>query len=112
MTRIFTALLVVAFLSSCGGGSNRSGGPVARSASGPIATACLQAGRKAASRERCGCVQSVANASLSSSDQRRGASFFSNPQSAQDIRQSDNASNEAFWKRWKAFGAQAAKVCS
>lgn len=112
MTRIFSALLIVLFVSSCGGGgSDRNRGSVARVASGPIATACLQAGRKAATRQRCGCVQSVANSQLSGSDQRRGAAFFSNPQKAQDTRQSDNAANEAFWLRWKAFGSEAAQIC-
>ncbi|HCI07146.1 MAG TPA: hypothetical protein DE314_07275 [Sulfitobacter sp.] len=77
-----------------------------------MASACRAAGRKEASRARCGCVQAVANRSLSSSEQQRGVPFFSNPQRTQDVRQSDTASNERFWKKWKAFGTQAGRMCT
>ena len=121
MIRLITALSVVALVGACGGSryssSNASG---ARSvyksasvqfASGPISSACQSAGHKQASRSRCGCVQAVANRSLSRSDQIRGASFFKDPQKAQDTRQSDNAASERFWKKWKAYGDDAARVC-
>lgn len=80
-------------------------------ARGPIARACLASGRDAASSARCGCVQAVANRSLSASDQRRGVKFFDDPHSAQETRQSDNPTSEAFWLRWKAFGDQAGRLC-
>ncbi|MCT4553214.1 MAG: arginine transporter [Pelagimonas sp.] len=83
----------------------------ARFASGPIANACLQAGRKAANRQLCGCVQHVADRSLSSADQRRAVGFFADPHSAQEIRQSDGSRNEAFWQRYKAFAARAEQTC-
>ena len=121
MIRLITALSVVALVGACGGSryssSNASG---ARSvyksasvqfASGPISSACQSAGHKQASRSRCGCVQAVANRSLSRSEQIRGASFFKDPQKAQDTRQSDNAASERFWKKWKAYGDDAARVC-
>ena len=102
-------------LVACGGGisSNRgdSGGTQVRVASGGISDACLRAGRSGASRKRCGCIQAVANSDLTSSDQRLAVSFFSDPHRAQEIRQSDNPRNEAFWKRYKAFAARAEKVC-
>ena len=86
--------------------------PTVAFAQGPISRACLSAGRDAASRARCGCVQAVADQSLSAADQRRGAKFFSDPHQAQVIRQSDNPSNEAFWLRWKAFGDSAGRQCT
>ena len=127
MLRLITALSVVAFVAACGGSrysSNNASGArtVYKSATpsaarpvlfaaGPIASACQSAGRKQASRSRCGCVQAVANFNLSTIDQRRGAVFFKDPQKAQDLRQSDNAGNERFWKKWKAYGADAARLC-
>ncbi|MEO1308894.1 MAG: hypothetical protein AAFV38_13495, partial [Pseudomonadota bacterium] len=64
-----------------------------------------------ASRELCRCLQYVADQTLTSRDQRKGAKFFSEPQRAQDTRQSDRASNEAFWKKWKNFGSTAQAIC-
>ena len=81
-------------------------------AQGPISRACMSAGRAQASRARCGCVQAVADQSLSGSDQRRGAKFFDDPHRAQETRQSDNPGNEAFWLRWKAFGERAGRLCT
>lgn len=127
MIRLITALSVVALVASCGGtrysssnsASNRaifksSNAPSSSAlfASGPIATACRKADRKQASRSRCGCVQAVANRSLNAREQSRGASFFNDPQKSQDLRQSDNPANERLWLKWKAFGAEAARVCT
>ena len=81
-------------------------------AQGPIKRACMAAGRSKASAARCGCVQAIANGQLSTTDQRRGAGFFSDPHQAQVVRQSDHPGDEAFWLRWKAFGQRAASVCS
>jgi len=79
---------------------------------GPIESACLRSDRQAANRSLCDCIQSVADHSLSYGDQRRAAQFFSNPQRAQDVRQSDRSSDEAFWLRYKAFGANAESFCT
>ncbi|ASP23126.1 arginine transporter [Antarctobacter heliothermus] len=102
-------------LVACGGGnsSKRSYGaaPQVRVSSGPISDACLRAGRSGATRQRCGCIQSVANSDLTSSDQRLAATFFADPHRAQETRQSDNPRNEAFWKRYKAFAARAESAC-
>ncbi len=112
MTRVIAGVLITALLAGCGGNrADRERTVVARSASGPISAACLVAGRKGATRARCGCVQGVANITLSGGDQRLGASFFNDPHRAQEIRQSDNGAHEAFWERWKAFGDQAARQC-
>jgi hypothetical protein len=111
MTKIVVSVLVLALLSACGSRNDRERGTVARSASGPIASACLQAGRKSATRQLCGCVQAVANDKLSASDQRLGARFFTDPALAHSVWRSDTASDDAFWERWKAFGDSAARTC-
>lgn len=114
MRRVVIAALVLVLVASCGSRSDRMRSTTTRAVagSGPILTACLQSGRQAATRESCGCVQAVANTSLSASDQKLGASFFSNPHRAQEIRQSSNASHSAFWERWSDFGEQAGKLCA
>ena len=79
---------------------------------GPIESACLRSDRQAANRSLCGCIQTVADHKLSYGDQRRAAQFFANPQQAQDVRQSDRSSDEAFWLRYKSFGDSAESYCA
>ncbi len=118
MIRFLVALVALGGLAACGGGSRYSStnagsyrpAPVLF-ASGPIQKACVADGRKAASHARCGCIQAVADQSLSGSEQRRGAKLFKDPHEVQVIRQSDNATNEKFWLAWKAFGQNAAAAC-
>ena len=81
------------------------------SEAGVISRACLKADRSAASPELCGCIQGVANTSLTFSERRKASKFFDDPQLAQDLRQSDRRSDEKFWERYKAFGQRAAKLC-
>ena len=78
---------------------------------GTIERACLKSDRKAASRALCGCIQTVADKTLTRSDQRRAAKFFGDPHMAQEVRQSDRASDEAFWQKYKNFGATAQAFC-
>jgi hypothetical protein len=101
--RGLVAVVAVLALASCGGG--------ARGVNGEVAKACIAGGRDAANRSLCSCVQQVANQSLSAADQRRAAGFFADPQEAQDTRQSDRASDEAFWTRYRAFADRAAASC-
>ena len=117
MVRIFGMMIVLGTLAACGGsrGYNPSGGFGAGAvlfASGPINSACMQSGRKQASRARCGCIQAVADRELSWSQQRRGVKVFKDPHSLQEARQSDNSSDNAFWAAWKAYGQTAATLCS
>jgi len=79
---------------------------------GPIERACIKSDRKAASSSLCGCIQDAADLVLSNKDQSLAAKFFADPHRAQQIRQSDNSSHEAFWKRYKEFGATAEAFCS
>jgi len=78
---------------------------------GMISRACLKADRSAATPELCGCIQKVANSSLTYVERRKASKFFADPHMAQEIRQSDRVTDERFWKRYKAFGARAAKLC-
>jgi hypothetical protein len=127
--RILIAFTACLALVACGGGGYRkaardvghtaaapgtgpSGAPkVMRLASGPISKACLASDRKARSRETCGCIQAVANDTLNTTDQRLAASFYSDPHSAQVVRQSDRISNERFWKTYKSYAETAAAAC-
>ena len=93
----------VASAAACGGGT--------RVVSGDISTACLAANRSAASPALCSCIQQVANQSLSGSDQARAATFFYEPQLAQDTRQSDRPADESFWDRYRAFSDLATQIC-
>ena len=79
---------------------------------GPIERACMSSPRKSASWRLCGCIQRVADQTLSRSDQRVAAKFFVEPHKAQEIRQSDNTRHEAFWLRYKEFGVSAAASCN
>lgn len=82
------------------------------SEAGTLQRACMQSDRKAANRSLCNCIQQAARGTLSSSDQRLAATFFKDPHKSQEIRQSDRASHETFWKRYKEFGAKAQQMCS
>ena len=78
---------------------------------GPIEKACVQTGRPGATQARCGCVQRVADTLLDRREQKMAASFFDDPHRAQEVRQSDSASHEAFWQRYKYFGTAAERSC-
>lgn len=108
--RVLFGLVVMGALASCGGPATRAPSGL-QFAQGPISEACERSGRKAASRQLCGCIQAVANAELSGADQRRGAGFFGNPERAQDVRLNDSASADAFWARWTDFAATAERRC-
>lgn len=77
-----------------------------------IERACLKSDRGSGKSSLCGCIQDAANLTLSSRDQRLAASFFTNPHRAQEIRQSDRRTHEAFWERYKNFGETAELFCS
>lgn len=102
---------LVLVLASCGGRSAPERGAVTRLATGPINSACLTSDRRARSRQLCGCIQAVANTTLSRSEQRTAARFYRDPQRAQDIRQSDRSSHEAFWQRYRAYADSAERIC-
>ena len=78
---------------------------------GPIDSACIRSER-AASPRLCGCIQQVADQTLSRADQRRAAGFFRNAQQAQDVRMSKRAADNQFWDRYKTFAATAERYCA
>ena len=83
----------------------------ATAAAGPIERACLRSDRDAANRAICGCIQDVADQTLRGADQRRAASFFKDPDKAHKVWMSKSKSDDAFWERYKVFGAQAEAYC-
>lgn len=83
----------------------------AMAASGEIERACRQSNRTAATPQLCRCIQQVANDSLSRSERRKVARFFSDPHQAQQVRQSDRRSDAQLWQRYKAFGQRAQQSC-
>jgi hypothetical protein len=78
---------------------------------GAISRACLNAGRKASSPALCRCIQRVANDSLSRGERKTVAKWFKDPHQAQVVRQSSRSSDERLWKKYRAFGSRASKVC-
>ena len=76
---------------------------------GPIERACNRADK--GNRAVCGCIQQVADMTLSRSDQRRAAKFFSDAERAQEVRMSKSDSDNAFWARYKAFAGAAEAYC-
>ena len=78
---------------------------------GPIERACNRSDRASTSRGLCSCIQQVANETLRRGDQSRAAGFFKNPEKAHKVWMSQSRSDDAFWERYKAFGAQAEARC-
>ncbi len=79
---------------------------------GPIEGACLQSNRSAANRTLCSCIQQVADITLGGSDQRLAASFFKNPDRAQQVHMSQSRRDDEFWSRYTTFGQQAKLACA
>lgn len=81
-------------------------------AAGPIQSACLRSDRDAANRNLCNCIQQVADMTLASGDQRRAAKFFTDPDKANETWLSKRPGDDAFWERYKNFGATAEVYCA
>ncbi|GLS80501.1 hypothetical protein [Paracoccus marinus] len=78
---------------------------------GPIDSACHGSERSGSAR-LCGCIQQVADATLSRADQRRAAGFFRDAERAQEVRMSKRDADNAFWARYKTFATTAQAYCS
>lgn len=111
--KLLAAILITALVAGCGGNrfDRNDSGAVTRFSSGPISRACLSSDRKARNSRLCGCIQTVANQSLSGGDQRKAARFFGNPQRAHDVWMSKSPSDDAFWERYKAFASRSERSC-
>jgi len=81
-------------------------------AKGVIERACLKADRRDASRELCGCIQDVASAVFTRSEEKKAAKFFADPHLTQELRQSNRGSDERFWDKYKEFGQTAKTYCN
>lgn len=79
---------------------------------GPIDSACNRSERSARSAQTCGCIQQVADQTLSRADQRRAARFFRDADEAQSVRMSKRDADNAFWARYKQFAATAEAYCA
>ncbi|MTH76171.1 hypothetical protein [Paracoccus aestuariivivens] len=79
---------------------------------GPIDSACAKSERSARNGRLCGCIQQVADQTLSRSDQRRAARFFRDADEAQSVRMSNSDADNAFWARYTRFAATAEAYCS
>ncbi len=76
-----------------------------------IKTACLKSHRAGGNDALCGCIQVAANRTMTARDQKLAATFFEDPHRAQEIRQSNRRTHEAFWERYKEFGNTAETYC-
>ena len=79
---------------------------------GPVDNACIRSDRGARSPGLCGCIQQVADQTLSRADQRRAAGFFRDAEKAQEVRMSKRDADNAFWARYKTFATTAQAYCS
>jgi hypothetical protein len=79
---------------------------------GPIERACLRSDRQAAGRAVCACIQQVADMTLRGADQRRAAKLINDPDTAHKVWLSKSAADDAFWERYKNFGATAEAYCA
>ncbi len=85
--------------------------PIAAHA-GPLETACNRSDRPQANRQLCRCIDAAADRTLTRSEQRRAARFFTDPDEAQSVRMSPTRADNEFWARYRAFGDLAQTMCS
>jgi hypothetical protein len=78
---------------------------------GPIENACNRSERPNANRQLCRCIEAAADRTLTRSEQRRAARFFSDPDEAQEVRMSTTDADNEFWARYRAFGDLAEQMC-
>ena len=76
-----------------------------------IERACISSERSGGNRSLCGCMQDAADMTLTRPDQQLAARFFSKPDLAQQIRQSNAHKHENFWQRYRDFGETAEAFC-
>lgn len=83
----------------------------AEASTGQIKRACIASDRSGATRQRCNCIQRVANDALSRSDRKTVAKWFTDPGQAQRVKMSKSAHDDALWDRYEAFGQLAQAIC-
>jgi len=98
--RSLLTLMIILTLASCG-----------PRVTGAVAKACVASDRRAATAQRCSCVQSVAARELSRADRSRLISFFEDPEVANDVKINDSSAADAFCERYRAFTSKARQQC-
>ena len=101
----FLVLGAMALLVGCGGGRT------APRVTGEVGLACLASGRSDASRALCGCIDRVAQQTLTSREQSTFASYFSDPEALQSMKLDDRPAAERLWARYDAFVDAARATC-
>lgn len=99
-------ILIVAAVAFCTAGTTGS------AEANIIKRACMKSDRQYANPSLCGCIQLVADITLSRRDQKTAAKFFRDPHRAQEVRQSGRANDAQFWTKYRAFGQSAESYCS
>ncbi|MCW1931372.1 hypothetical protein [Pararhodobacter zhoushanensis] len=84
----------------------------ATAVAGPVERACNDSERRQSNRELCRCIDAAADRTLTRSEQRRAARFFTDPDEAQTVRMSPTRADNEFWARYRAFGALAEQLCT
>lgn len=79
---------------------------------GPISDACIASGREKRSRQLCGCIQAVANRTLTRAQQNRAVLFYSDPDMAESTRMSDAPDDKRFWDAYKGYAEKAQDQCT
>ncbi|MFO7921149.1 hypothetical protein DZD18_01990 [Rhodobacteraceae bacterium W635] len=77
----------------------------------PVERACIGSGHTVANAALCACIGSAARDTLSYREQRQAARLLRDPDEAQALRMSSSRRDEAFWDRYRAFGATAEAMC-
>ncbi len=101
-------------LAACGGGyrvDRFNSAPRVLYATGPINSACMGSGRNEASGTLCGCIQAIADDTLTGGDQRKAARFFRDPHEAQVVKMSKTTYDDEFWDRYQDFATRAERSC-
>lgn len=79
---------------------------------GSIERACLRSDRGSANPAICGCIQQVADMTLTGRDQRKAAKMMADPDLAHEVWISKREADDAFWERYKSFGQTAEAYCA
>ena len=92
-------------------GAMMTAGLASYAEAGALKRACVKSDRSAANPALCGCIQRIADQTLTRSEQRMVSKFFRDPNLAQQVRKSDTTRDDQFWVRYMAFGKTARASC-
>lgn len=78
---------------------------------GPASNGSVTAGR-GVERSLCACIQTAADMTLDSSDQKLAARLITGPGKAEEIRISERSRDKALWSRHQDFASAAGALCA